>query len=62
MGDKSAVDGDLGGIREEGGSRREEGGGRKQEGGRETRTPSTLFKADGSDPESGERTRIVIFI
>lgn len=44
MGDKTAVDGDLGGIRERG-EVRESG----------TLTPSTLFKDDGSGPESEER-------
>lgn len=50
MGDKTAVGGDL----------REKGEGAKDERERAARTPSTLFKADGSSPES-ERTRDCYF-
>lgn len=52
MGDKTAVDGDLGGIREE------KGRGRGWVRARLAHAPSTLFKADSSSPEPG----IVIFI
>lgn len=54
MGDKTAVDGDLG-VKGEGRRTRD----RERES--VARTPSTLFKAGGSSPESEERTRDCYF-